>query len=116
MLNKLLYFQVREYYKDIKNHASGNIYNDMGNAQNLVNQIYFLKNDSEIVWIKIVIYANTFNCLSPKFGLKRTKNVRGNNLFQYWTIGKRAGNILCQDVSIPVKLKFFFLSFPVFLV
>ena len=49
MLNKLLYFQVREYYTDIKNHASGNIYNDMGNAQNLVNQIYFLKNDSEIV-------------------------------------------------------------------
>ena len=42
----------------------------MGNAQNLVNQISFLKKDSEIVRIKIVIYANTFNGPSPKFGLK----------------------------------------------
>ena len=49
------------------------IYNDMGNSQNLVNRISFLKKDSEIVRIKIVIYANTFNCPSPKFRLKWPK-------------------------------------------
>lgn len=86
------------------------IYNDMGNAQNLVNQISFKKR-FWIVRIKIVIYANTFNGPSPKFGLKWPK-LKG--VIIYFSTEKleesKKLNSLYQDLSIHVKLKFFFSS------
>ena len=36
-------------------------------------------------------YENTLNCLSPQIMIEIDKKLKnGNNLFQYWKMGKRA--------------------------